>query len=230
MLVFIGLSISLFSCDNKCYKTSDKAFNAVKKAISLKDIQTLKSLTSEFELKFIDYESLLSEYQVPSIDLIPEDEDGGYGVKNIDNTVLYFTNFNENGIRKEIKVIVFQNKNGCFKIVNIADVEKSFGEKMLPAEIYEIINKETNQRVQNFNVLYKDSNKSLEAIESFVYRFRDKHAIKASNITIVDDIRAIELIDAKRNLTDEENQFLSKHWIAYSPFDAPELVLMYPNQ
>jgi len=157
----------------------------VKKAISSKDINTLKSLISTSEWKWIEIDSLLNEYQKPSIILIPEDEDGGYGVKNTELGILYYVSFNENGIRKEIKVIVFQNINGCFKIVNFSTVIPI--EKWLSAESYEIINKETNQRVQNFNVLYKDNNKSVAAIKLFVLRFRHDHAFNESNITLVDD-------------------------------------------
>jgi len=101
----------------------------------------------------------------------------------------------------------------------------------LPKEIYEIIGEpEILPKVQNFNVLYKDSDKSHNALQYFVSKFRDEHAIKASNITIVDDIRAIELFDISRELTHEEKIFLSEHWIAYSPFEAPEDVYIYPDK
>lgn len=33
-----------------------------------------------------------------------------------------------------------------------------------------------------------------------------------------------------KQLTPEETIFISKHWIAYSSFDAPEYVWMYPEK
>ena len=135
-------SISFFSCSNKkresCYTTSEQAFNAMKEAIYLKDFQALKNLTAITEWKYIDYDSILNQYHIPSIDLIPETSDGAYGIKKLNNTELFYTSFNEDGILKEIKVIEFQNHNGCYKIVNIADVKKEDSTPKEKKEVKEV--------------------------------------------------------------------------------------------
>lgn len=104
---------------------------------------------------------------------------------------------------------------------------------LLPKSMYEIIGTpEVLKTVQNFNVLFKDKDKSKNMLEYFVSKFRDEYAYKPSNITIVDDMRAIELLDSRKNpkLSPEQEKFLAEHWIAYSSFDASDYVWMYPSK
>lgn len=104
---------------------------------------------------------------------------------------------------------------------------------LLPTDLYSIIGTpEMLRTVQNFNVLYKGEDKSKNMISYFISKFRDEHACKPSNITIVDDIKALDLLDSKKNhnLNDQQRQFLANHWIAYSSFDVPDFVWMYPEK
>ena len=84
----------------------------------------------------------------------------------------------------------------------------------LPDNSYKILSDNLLPKVQNFTVLYKEKDKSNSAIGYFISKFRQEHAIKASNITVIDDIRVEPLLD-KEQLTPEETIFISKHWIAY---------------
>ncbi|MDD4032903.1 MAG: DUF2971 domain-containing protein [Bacteroidales bacterium] len=97
----------------------------------------------------------------------------------------------------------------------------------LPERIYEILSSGILATVQNFTVLYKDLDKSSNAIEYFIYKFRQEHAIKASNITVIDDKMVEPLLD-KKPLTIIEHNLLSEHWVAFSSFDAPDYIWMYP--
>ena len=104
---------------------------------------------------------------------------------------------------------------------------------MLPNNLYAVIGTpEILRTVQNFNILYKGKDKSKNMISYFVSKFRDEHAYKPSNITIVDDVKALEFLDSKKtfNLNDQQKRFLADHWIAYSSFDAPDFVWMYPEK
>lgn len=104
---------------------------------------------------------------------------------------------------------------------------------LLPTDIYTIIGvPEILRTVQNFNVLYKGKDKSKNMISYFISKFRDEHAYKPSNITIVDDVKVVELLDSQKtpNLKEQQKKFLADHWIAYSSFDAPDFVWMYPER
>lgn len=99
----------------------------------------------------------------------------------------------------------------------------------LPKSIYEILSNKILSKVQNFTVLYKDSDKSSNAIGYFISKFRQEHAVKASNVTIVDHTEVVNIIN-KKQLKNIEKGFLAKHWVAYSTFDAPDVVWMYPEK
>lgn len=99
----------------------------------------------------------------------------------------------------------------------------------LPKTTYEILSSEILPKVHNFTVLYKDCDKSSNAIEYFISKFRQEHAIKASNITVVDDKRVQDLLN-KKDLSPSERNFLSQRWLAYSTFNAPDVVWMYPER
>ena len=117
-----------------------------------------------------------------------------------------------------------------YKLINSND---AYMKDLLPKNMFEIIGTpEILKTVQNFNVLYKDNDKSKNMLSYFVSKFRDEHAYKPSNITIVDDIKAIDLLDYRKNpnLNPQQEKFLEEHWIAYSSFGAPDHVGMYPRK
>lgn len=104
---------------------------------------------------------------------------------------------------------------------------------LLPVDIYTIIGTpEMLRTVQNFNILYKGEDKSKNMISYFISKFRDEHAYKPSNITIIDDVKVLDLLDSKKTpiLNEQQKRFLADHWIAYSSFDAPDFVWMYPEK
>lgn len=97
---------------------------------------------------------------------------------------------------------------------------------------YEVVNMERCPAVDNYMILYKSINKDANTMREFVEQFRAK-LNRPVNITIIDDIRAKSiLLDYKPydQLSREESEIQAKHWIAYSTFDAPECVWMYPDR
>lgn len=69
-------------------------------------------------------------------------------------------------------------------------------------------------------------------MQEFVDLFR-RTLTKPSNITIIDDIRANDVLHnykPRKDMTREEISVLSNHWLAYSSFDTPNLVWMYPEK
>ena len=81
-------------------------------------------------------------------------------------------------------------------------------------------------------ILYTSPNKDINTMQEFVNHFR-RTLTKPSNITIIDDIRANDVLQnykPRKYMTQEEISILSNHWLAYSSFDAPNLVWMYPEK
>lgn len=81
-------------------------------------------------------------------------------------------------------------------------------------------------------ILYTSPKKDTNTMHEFVSLFRRK-LTKPSNITIIDDIRASAILlnyKPKKYMSEKDKDILSIHWIAYSSFDVPDLVWMYPEK
>ena len=97
---------------------------------------------------------------------------------------------------------------------------------------HKVINVECRPTVDNYMILYTSPNKDINTMQEFVDLFR-RTLTKPSNITIIDDIRANDVLQnykPRKDMTREEISVLSNHWLAYSSFDAPNLVWMYPEK
>ncbi len=104
--------------------------------------------------------------------------------------------------------------------------------KLLFDYSYEIVDIEKRSVVDNYMLLYKSPNKDKNTMYEFVEKFRST-LTRPSNITIIDDMRAKRILKnyIPRNLmTPTDIEIQSKHWIAYSSFDAPKCVWMYPER
>jgi predicted transcriptional regulator len=95
-------------------------------------------------------------------------------------------------------------------------------------ENYEIIGEKHNMNVNNYHILYKGENKDENSILTFVHEFR-RYLTKPSNISIYDDICVKEFM-YDYPITGNNELLLAKHWIAFSTFDAPDVVYMYPER
>ncbi|WP_099463086.1 DUF2971 domain-containing protein [Parabacteroides provencensis] len=95
---------------------------------------------------------------------------------------------------------------------------------------YQIVRQSSNHIVDNYNILYNGVNKDRVTMQNFVNAFR-RGKSKPINITIFDDMDVDNCIDKKSwETTEQEHQLLAKHWVAYSSFDAPETIWMYPER
>jgi len=93
---------------------------------------------------------------------------------------------------------------------------------------YVIIGTKHNSNVENYHILYKGMNKDKNSIIEFVSGFRSVHP-KPLNISIYDD-RCVETFMYDYPIKDENQKLLAKHWLAFSSFDAPDVVWMYPEK
>lgn len=97
---------------------------------------------------------------------------------------------------------------------------------------YEIINVEHLSTIDNYMVLYKSSNKDKNTLIDFIHYIR-QDLKRPTNITVIDDIKAMPILmnyKPRQLMTDEEIEIQAEHWIAYSTFDAPECVMIYPEK
>lgn len=97
---------------------------------------------------------------------------------------------------------------------------------------YEIVNEDHLLKVDNYMILYKSPNKDKNSLIEFIEQFRQSLK-RPTNITVIDDIRAQSVLQKykpRNQMSKEEIEILAKHWIAYSSFDAPKDVWIYPEK
>lgn len=157
------------------------------------------------------------------------------GVKPIVYGAIQSLYFGLNIGNDERQKVIDTLKNRGVKFYQINRVGKSY--KLNAVELnfsvdYEIISTNHNDRVENYNILYKSINKDKNSMQKFVQHLREIYT-KPANFTIVDDIRAYTILNdykPRNQMEDEDIKIMSQHWIALSIFDAPDDVLMYPEK
>ena len=102
-------------------------------------------------------------------------------------------------------------------------------QKKIDPKIYKILRTNHFPKVENFDVLYKGKNFDNETLMYFLESFRENHATKDCNISIIDDISVFPLID-KKNLNDIEYIKLADHFIVSSYFGSTPDFSWYPYQ
>lgn len=155
------------------------------------------------------------------------------GIKPVVNGAVRAIYFGLN-ITNENRTVIINGLRGrnidFYQIERIGNTYKLKATKLTFEENYEIVKVEHRLTVDNYMILYNAANKDKNTISSFVEKFR-KPLSKPSNITIIDDLRVKDIIDKPRMMMSlEEIDILSKHWVAYSSFDAPTAVWMYPER
>lgn len=134
--------------------------------------------------------------------------------------------------RQEILHLMSNRNIDFYQIERIDNNYLLKATKLLATPSYEVVNKKSEYRVDNYIILYKSSNKDKHSIRDFVKQFRKKLS-RPSNLTIIDDIRAKDILlnyRPRQLMPTEDIEIQTKHWIAYSSFDAPELIWMYPER
>ena len=147
-------------------------------------------------------------------------------------TAIYFgLNMSLEDRQEKIRLMVNRNID-YYQIERIENSYKLISTKISFDYQYELVDVEKMPLVDNYMILYKSPNKDKNTMHEFVEKFRSR-LTRPSNLTIIDDIRAKRILkDYKPRsvMTQEDIIMLSKHWIAYSSFDAPKYVWMYPEK
>lgn len=157
------------------------------------------------------------------------------GVKPIADGAIRSIYFGLNIGNEERQKIIDALKDRDVKFYQINRVGKLY--KLVAVELffgidYGIISTNHNDRVENYNILYTSINKDKNSMEKFVRHLRAIYT-KPANFTIVDDMRASVILNdykPRNQMTKEEIEIMSEHWIALSTFDAPDNVWMYPEK
>lgn len=157
------------------------------------------------------------------------------GVKPIPNDAIKSIYFGLKIGYSERKMITESLKDKNITLYQIGRVENLY--KLDAVELdfnseYEIISTRHNERVENYTVLYKSNNKDKNSLIDFVMILRAKYK-RLANFTIIDDVRADKILNdykPREQMSDEEINIMSKHWVALSTFDAPDSVFMYPER
>lgn len=93
----------------------------------------------------------------------------------------------------------------------------------------EIILEKHYPTVENYYLYYYAESKDENSLTHLIRTFRADHENRPMNICVYDDKCVISFL-GKYPLTEQEKEIDSKHWIAMSTFDAPELIWMYPGR
>jgi hypothetical protein len=106
----------------KCYSNQKEIFDEFSAAVKAKDISRLRKITYDTVTIHIDYDSLLGKYQNPSIEFMPKESDGNYGIENIGTKSIYSSKILDNGMKKDICGITFDKRGDCFKVIDISPI------------------------------------------------------------------------------------------------------------
>lgn len=140
------------------------------------------------------------------------------------------------GLRMDLnqrRQIINGLKDDNIKFYQIERIENTYqlkATRLMFEYDYTIVDEEHLALVDNYTILYKSTNKDKGSIIEFIQLFR-KEKTKKTNITIIDDERVMDIIDRSRNTwSSTERDIITNHWIAFSSFEAPDSVWMYPEK
>lgn len=134
--------------------------------------------------------------------------------------------------RQEIIRLMANRSIDFYQIERIENSYTLVATRLLFNYSYEIVDTEKKHTVDNYIILYKSPNKDKNSMYEFVEKFRSS-LTRPSNLTIIDDLRAEAILKnykLRHLMSPKDIEIQSKHWIAYSSFDAPECVFMYPER
>lgn len=109
-------------CDNfkNCAESSNDAFEEFKLSVEKKILPN--SLSSNYGTFKIYIDTIFNILDKPTIEFIPKEIDGAYGIhKNYGKEIYYAKLMNHGKLHSKIGVMIGENKN-CYKVINIAYV------------------------------------------------------------------------------------------------------------
>jgi hypothetical protein len=231
--------LSIISCNNSqsCKNSSVKAFEEFQLNVKTKDFSKAKRLLSKNENgvyeKYID--TIFNVLYKPTIEFIPEEKDGAYGIKKIGDADLFYAYLKEdNKIFSTIGIMISKNTN-CYQIINITKVATSKERNinndestLLNKNTYEILGTNHHPTTENYCVLIKNIAIQKDTLQKFADKFRHEYCEKQCNIDLIDNNSAYPLI-YKYPLDGADYLLVADHLVASSSFDYNR-VQMYPLQ
>lgn len=198
LILFILLSYGCYNT-NRCEKTSNEAFKTFQLNVKNKDYSNSKRLLSNNENgvfeKYID--TIFNKLNKPTLEFIPEEKDGAFGIKKIGDADIFYTYLKEENKIFSIIGIMFRKHLNCYQISNITIVDLSKDSKINNKEYYDktklaqnkiketelpikpniIETAPTNEEQQVYNIAYDlwYNGRSIEAIKQF-RNFIEKHS------------------------------------------------------
>lgn len=237
-ILIIFVTILSISCNYSqlCKNSSEKAFEAFQLNVKNKDFLNAKRLLTidengVFE-KYID--TIFNVLHKPTIEFIPEEKDGAFGIKKIGDGELFYAYLKEDNKIFSIIGIMFRNNKDCYQIINISPIitkkrNLNFDEHSpLDKNTYEILGTNHHQTTENYCVLIKNIAIQKDSLQNFADKFRREFCKKRCNIDLLDNKSAYPTI-YKFPLEGADYLLVADHLVASSSFDFNS-VRMYPFQ
>lgn len=238
-ILIILVTILSISCNNSqsCKNSSIKAFEEFQLDVKTKDFLKAKRLLSDNENgvyeKYID--TIFNVLDKPTIEFIPEEKDGAFGIKKNGDVDMFFAYLKEDNEIFSIINIMFQKNINCYQIINIVPVGiskrrniKNDEHALLDKNTYEILGTNHYPTTENYCVLIKNISIQKETLQKFADKFRQEYCKKQCNIDLVDSKTVYPLI-YKYPLDGADYLLVADHLVASSSFDYNS-VQMYPLQ
>lgn len=236
-ILIILVTILSISCNNSqlCENSSDKAFEAFQLNVKSKDFLKAERLLSSnkngvFE-KYID--TIFNVLDKPTIEFIPEEKDGAFGIKKNGDVDMFFSYLKEDNEIFGIINIMFRKNINCYQIINIVPIVISKKKNInnneytpLDKNTYEILGTNHFPTTENYCVLIKNIDFQKDTLQKFVDKFRQEYCKKQCNIDLLDNKSAYPLI-YKYPLDGADYLLVADHLVASSLFDY-DSVQMYP--
>lgn len=237
-ILIILVTILSISCNNSqlCQNSSEKAFEAFQLNVKNKDFLNAKRLLAidengVFE-KYID--TIFNVLHKPTLEFIPEEKDGAFGIKKIGSADLFYAYLKEDNKIFSIIGIMFRKNIDCYQIINIARIitkkRNINNDEYTPLDknTYEILGTNHYPTTENYCVLIKNIAIQKDTLQKFVDKFRREYCKKQCNIDLLDNKSAYPLI-YKYPLDGADYLLVADHLVASSSFDYNS-VQMYPFQ
>jgi hypothetical protein len=130
----------------------------------------------------------------------------------------------------DVKFYLMEKINETYQLKpTLIHENKRLIENKLDNSTYKILETTHNHAVENFHVLYNSANLETNILQNFISKFREEHSTKQSNISLYDS-ESIRHLIGKYPLYGKEKQLFAEHLIAFSSFDAPNFIWMYPDK
>lgn len=134
-LLFILVTVVSCNNFNVCQDSSDSAFEAFKTNVENKDFnKTKKILANDRSDHFEQHlDTIFKILKKPSLEFIPEKEDGAFGIKRQRNADMFYAYLKEENKIFSIIAVMFSNNINCYEIINIVSV-KTTNDNFIPKE------------------------------------------------------------------------------------------------